>query len=334
MTRAPVVTVLLPTFNRARLLPQAIASVLGQSFVDLELIVVDDGSSDDTAAVVEAIADPRLRYLRRPHAGISAAMNAGLAAARGEFVGRVDSDDLWLPDLLAVQVAALREHPRAGAATARSQAMDAGGVPLPSLWGGPPRFPGDTFRSMVYEDFTSNITVVARRSCVEEAGGYDESMPTNEDWDLWLRVASRHELLYLDRVLARFRWHGDNVTGPGSPHFVATIDGRVHVLDKLFATPALPPRIARMKGVAYRNVHLGAGLRWLNTRHPRRAAGAFARALGAGANPATTAVLIAWSAFRWEVLNRLESGRRFAAAVASLRRRWAERRTPEPGSRR
>src|SRR5262249_29774449 len=99
---APRVSVLIPTWNRARYLPIAIESVLAQSFEDLEVIVIDDGSTDDTSGALAAIRDPRVRTIRGEHRGISRALNAGLAAARGELVARLDSDDMWLPDLLAL----------------------------------------------------------------------------------------------------------------------------------------------------------------------------------------------------------------------------------------
>src|SRR5262245_21706236 len=95
---APLVSVLLPTFERAGLVGEAVASVLAQTCTDFELLVIDDGSTDDTAAVVRGFIDPRVSYLERKHGGIAAALNTGLAQARGRLIARIDSDDRWLPD--------------------------------------------------------------------------------------------------------------------------------------------------------------------------------------------------------------------------------------------
>jgi glycosyltransferase involved in cell wall biosynthesis len=125
----PQVTVIIPTFNRARYLTEAIQSVLGQTFPDYELIVVDDGSTDGTAAVLEGFGDSRLRVLRQENHGISAAMNAGLRAAQGEYIARLDSDDVWFPNLLAYETRVLDSRPDIGVVYARAQAMSANGTP-------------------------------------------------------------------------------------------------------------------------------------------------------------------------------------------------------------
>src|SRR5262245_59872905 len=215
----PAVSVIIPTFNRSRWLPEAVDSVLRQIFADFELVVVDDGSTDDTADVIAAMTDRRIRYLRRPHRGISSALNAGIREARGRFVARLDSDDLWTPDLLATLVPILEQEPAVAAAYGKGQAIDRDGRVLASVHGGPGRFPDDTLRSLVFDDCTCHIALVARRASLEEAGLYDERLAANEDWGMWLRVARRHPFVFVDRILAGIRWHDDNLTGPRSSSF-------------------------------------------------------------------------------------------------------------------
>ena len=108
------VSVVIPTYNRARVVGEAIDSALAQTHERLEVIVVDDGSTDDTAERVGRRRDPRLRYVRREHAGVSSARNAGIAAATGDLVSFLDSDDLWKPEKIETEVAALARHPEAG----------------------------------------------------------------------------------------------------------------------------------------------------------------------------------------------------------------------------
>lgn len=319
---APKVTVIIPTYDRARYLGDAIRSVLAQTVTDFELIVVDDGSTDDTAAVLAQCPDPRLRCVRQEHRGISAAMNAGMRAARGGYLARLDSDDTWHADMLQTLTAMLDAHSDIGVVYGVAQATDATGAVLPNTQGMPPRFPSDCLKSMLYDDFTCNIALVARRECFERAGMYDESLRANEDWDMWLRVAQHHRFAFADRVLANFRWHGGNLTALGSPLFPTVLATRTRPLDKFFSQADLPADVIAMRPVAYTNVHLFCGLRWLQARELGNARREFARALHASGSPLRTAVRIAWFVLVNECLHRFAAGRRFTVWLTSLRRRW------------
>ena len=147
----PKLTVIIPTHNRARYLDQAIRSALGQTYGDFELIVVDDGSTDTTVELVGAYRDRRLRYLSQPHRGISAAVNLGIRSARGCYIARLDSDDLWFPDMLATLVPVLDAEPEIGVVYGRGQGIDHAGRRLPHTLGLPERFPGDSLRSLLYD---------------------------------------------------------------------------------------------------------------------------------------------------------------------------------------
>src|SRR5262249_42501399 len=157
----------MPVYNRERFVREAIDSVLAQTFADFELVVVDDGSTDGTAGVVGAIEDPRLRWVARPHRGVAATMNAGLREARGRYVARLDSDDVWLPDMVETQVAVLEARPDVDVVYARGQGMEVDGTPTTHVWGFGPRWADDPLRSQLHGDFTCNITAVARRECLE-----------------------------------------------------------------------------------------------------------------------------------------------------------------------
>ena len=316
MNADPLVSVLMPAYRRENYVGEAIASVLGQTVADLELIVIDDGSDDGTAAVVSAVADRRVRLLRQDHRGISAALNRGLAAARGRLVARLDSDDIWLPDMLATQVAALDRNPDAGLVYARGQGMDADGAPLQDVWGIPLPHADDAFRSMVLGDVTCNITVVVRRTHVDRAGPYDESLHHGEDWDMWLRVARQCRFVFTDRVLAHFRRH-DGQTSEGPTRDRDRLD-RARILDKLFRDPSLSPEIQALRGLAYSNVATGNGLVWFVETKYRLAARAFQQALRFSPQPVMTATRIVWFALRWRVLDRRPWGRRLSNGATRL----------------
>jgi glycosyltransferase involved in cell wall biosynthesis len=321
---APKVTVILPTFNRARYVGEAMSSVLRQTMGDLELVVVDDGSTDATADAVARAGDARVRYLHQDHRGISAAMNAGIRAARGAYVARLDSDDVWLADMLEITCGVLDARPEIGLVYGQGQAMDRDGRPLSHLRGMQQRFPGETLRSMLYDDCTCNITVLVRRSCFDRIGLFDESLIANEDWDMWLRLARHASFAYVERVLARFRWHDENLTGLRSPHFDAVVETRTRPLDKIFAEADLPAEIRAMKPVAYRNVYTFQGLRRLRRRQLHLAARDFTRAVQVADEPVTAALRIAWFVLA-ELLGHITLGRRLIRALADARRRRRER---------
>lgn len=320
LSEAAKITVVLPTYNRAGLLPDAIRSVLGQTRGDFELLVVDDASTDDTAAVVEGFArlDARVRLLRQPeNRGISAALNRALAEARGEFVGRVDSDDAWLPEFLEATSAVLEANATAGVAYAIGEAMDRQGRPLPALLharrGGPMPRPDDALGSLLLGDFTCNIAILARRPCFTRAGGYDETLVANEDWDVWLRIARDTRFVFVDRVLARYRLHAGNITDPGSARFVEVAESRLRVLDKAFADPALPTEARSLETAAYRNAYLAAGRRLLHAGHARRGASHLQRAFEIGGRNAAAAAAVARAALDPMALARAAAGRYFRA---------------------
>lgn len=311
----------MPCWNRERFVADAIRSVLAQTFADFELIVVDDGSTDGTRDVVASFTDSRLRCLHRDHRGISAAMNAGLAAARGRYLARLDSDDMWLPDMLATQVAVLEAHPEAGLVYSRAECTDTHWNPLGMTWGYPLHFPGETFRSMVYNDCTCNITIVCRRECLERVGPYDETLATSEDLDMWLRVARHYPFAFTDRVLARVRLHGGSITGGISDSRDEEMERRALVFDRLFATPGLPAEIVALKGHVYSNLHTSNGLLWLGHGKIRKALGAFRRAVAVSSTPGYTLLRIGWSGLKWHVLPRLPGGRRLSAWTEKIRAR-------------
>ena len=205
---APLVSVILPGYNRARTLPKAMQSVLVQNYANLELIVVDDASSDDTAAVVAACPDPRVRYLRHErNQGAAAARNTGLAVARGEIIAFQDSDDEWLLDKLETQVAALLDAGDDYGACFGGKILhgrDAGGrfgdrracyVPDAA----PESLSGDIRPVLLRRNVISPQTMIMRRAVLERVGGFDTRLPCNNDWEFMLRLSGCTKVLYTGR---------------------------------------------------------------------------------------------------------------------------------------
>jgi glycosyltransferase involved in cell wall biosynthesis len=194
----PTVSIILPTYNRAPLLPRAVTSALSQTYADFELIIVDDGSSDDTPTVVAGFTDRRIVYLPRRHEGAAAAENAGLAIARGRFIGFLDDDDEWLPGKLAAQVAAFAEEPPETGVVYTGRWRLQGGR---RSYGPSPRIlrkNGAIHREIVRRTtHVSLVCALVRRECFDEVGGFDESLPTSNDYDLWIRMSRRYRFRYL-----------------------------------------------------------------------------------------------------------------------------------------
>lgn len=291
---SPKVSVLMPTYNRAHLLCTAVQSVLDQTYHDFELLIVDDGSEDDTRSRISAFGDRRIRYLHQAHRGISAALNRGLRAARGRYVARLDSDDTWVSTMLETQVPVL-DAGIAGVVYARARGMDQAGRSLDDYRGLPLRYAGRSLESLLYGDMTCNITIVARRDCLQRAGPYDETLSVNEDWHMWLRVARHCQFHFTDQILAQYRYHDGNVTGESSPELSAHLDGRSEVLDRFYALPNLPKSALAMKPLAYRNAYLWSASSWRGMGENRRALAMYWRALAVGGMRLDTLARILWS---------------------------------------
>ncbi len=192
------VTAIIPTYNRAGMVGEAVASVLAQTFADLELVVVDDGSTDDTAGALSRFDDPRLAVRRTPNRGVAAARNLGIRLARGRLVAFLDSDDVWLPEKLARQVAFMEHTGHAASQTQetwirRGRRVNPRRVHL--------KRDGDFFQSALALCLVSPSSAMVRREFLDRLGGFDESLLACEDYDLWLRMLLRGPIGLLDQEL-------------------------------------------------------------------------------------------------------------------------------------
>ncbi|HLL90903.1 MAG TPA: glycosyltransferase, partial [Tepidisphaeraceae bacterium] len=210
----PLVSVLMNVYNGERFVGAACRSVLGQTLGDLELIVVDDGSTDRTPAILAALAaeDPRVLIVTQPNAGITAALNAGLRRCRGEFVAKMDADDVSLPDRFAKQVAFLRDHPDVLVVGGAWEIIDERDRPITTLR--PPTDDAAIQATLLrgHAALTHSCAMIRRRA-LEQVGGYDESFKSNaEDLDLWLRLGEVGKLHNLADVVLRYRIHAASVS--------------------------------------------------------------------------------------------------------------------------
>ena len=206
----PMVSVITPTYNRAHMLKDAIESVLAQTLTDWEHVIVDDGSTDGTAALVQDYVqrDSRIHYLYRTNGGLPAARNAGLAEARSAYVAFLDDDDLFLPDKLKQQVAVMARRPDLGLLYAPVREVHDNRDTAKSL---PPRLIR-TFEELFHGNTPQVSSVLVRRACLDQVGGFDETLRHCQDYDLWLRLAARFPFDYLSEPVAVYRRHRTNMS--------------------------------------------------------------------------------------------------------------------------
>jgi len=266
---APKFSVIIPTFNRASLVLDAIESVLAQSYSNFEIILVDDGSTDDTLQRLRRITDRRLTVVTVPHAGVSAARNAGLAMASGALISFLDSDDLWMPDKLASEVDFLIRHPEVGVVFGDLEKYE-GARHIASFMRTTDVFskrlssartngfilrPREMYLDLLQEVAVKTPAMTVRRDVLEAVGGFNELWTSSEDWELLLRLARVTSFGYIDRPLAVIR------ISPDSLHRLDQERGDCAMLQLLVeirrqAVDA-ETRKAAARGIVTRSKHLG-----------------------------------------------------------------------------
>ena len=232
----PKVSVVIPTYERMATLSRAVDSVMAQTFSDWELIVVDDGSTDGTDEMI--LRDyPAVRLHRQENAGVSAARNAGVALAAGEWIAFLDSDDAWLPEKLERQLSALANEPELRLShTDEIWIRNGKRVNQPKEYA---KSGGAIYRRCLPLCCICPSSALIRRDLFDETGGFDETLPACEDYDLWLRITARDPVHYLDEALVRkYGGHKDQLS--------TTVWGldryRIRALEKILSEKILSPQ--------------------------------------------------------------------------------------------
>ncbi|MDX1708099.1 MAG: glycosyltransferase [Desulfobacterales bacterium] len=231
----PLVSVIIPTYNRDWIVGEAIDSALAQDFSNYELIVVDDGSDDRTPQILAAYGD-KITVLRQPNRGVSAARNRGVAAAAGSLIAFLDSDDLWLPHKLSAQVRFFADHPDAVINQTQERWVRNGVRVNPKKRH--LKFSGMIFDRSLALCLVSPSAVMIKKSLLDTVGGFDEDLPACEDYDLWLRISRQYPVHLIDTPLIVKRGgHADQLSK------AAGLDKyRIRSLVKLLESNLLSPR--------------------------------------------------------------------------------------------
>lgn len=216
----PKVSIVTPTYNRAGFIAQAVDSVLAQTMPDWELLIVDDGSTDDTREVLAGYqGDPRIHYFYQPNRGQSVARNNALEKVRGDFVGFLDSDDLWCADKLERQLALFEDHPDVGIVHGDESIIDEKGQEVSRE--NMRRYSGRITPQLLADNSVSITTALVKRECFDEMGGFHASHGVADDYDLWLRFSARYRFHYEPGIFASYRMMADQISSDKRRRFAA-----------------------------------------------------------------------------------------------------------------
>jgi len=250
----PEVSVVIPTYNSARYLTEAIDSVLAQSFKDFEVLVIDDGSTDETESLIQRYG-AEVRYVRQQNSGVAIARNRGIEQSRGRYVSFLDADDTWSASKLERQLAAMSENRQYRICYSAFTVVASDLAPI-----GVTRScrQADALEDLLLRGnvVATPSTVMGERSLFIEAGGFDPALSQCADWDMWVRLAALSDFLYVDEPLVNYRQHGENMSRD------ATLLERdsLRVLEKGFAMSALTDRLRSHRRPAFaRNYMVLAG---------------------------------------------------------------------------
>ncbi len=207
----PEVSVILPTYNRSKLLPVSVKSALGQSFADLEVVIIDDSPDDEGKNIVKNLNDDRIKYIHHNNPkGLSYARNVGIANSSGKYVAFLDDDDSWHPNKIDSQLMVMKSNEeKYGVIFCRYRLVDGNGYPIKEI---PAVETGEVFSRVLRANILGVSTALVKKECLDRVGMFDTSLRSCEDWDLWIRLARHYQLGAVDRTLVDISTFGPRMS--------------------------------------------------------------------------------------------------------------------------
>ena len=244
----PKVSVIIPAYNAMTYLPQTVESVLKQTFTDFEIIIVNDGSSDEIEQWVDTITDNRVKLVSQKNQGTAAARNTGIADAKGEYIAFLDSDDLWEASNLEKQVHCLDKNPDVGLVYVWVKSIDAKGNYLGQIYGNDPE--GYVWEKLLQENIIrSGSAAMVRRVCFEKSGVFDQNIKLAEDWEMWIRIARNYSFAVIKEPLVSYRFHANNK----SQNRIKGIDKFRLIIEKSFQS--VPFELLYLRNKSYSRIN-------------------------------------------------------------------------------
>ena len=254
--KSPIVSVIIPTYNGSKSISATIESVLNQTFKDFEIIVVDDGSTDDTTVVLKQYKN-RIHYFRKSNGGPASARNLGLRNARGKYIAFLDHDDIWLPSKLTIQTECMENHSDVGLVYSDIYEEVEGKRSLSYYDNRIPRS-GYVFKALFRENFIANVSALIRRECFTRLGLLNESrnMITTDDYHMWLRLSLHYPIRYINQPLAIFRIHGHNLSSNVEVLVTNTLSCLEHICQQF---PEETNQLGKLKRRRFSQLHYQLG---------------------------------------------------------------------------
>jgi len=246
--KMPIISVIVPAYNAGRTILETIASVQQQTFSDFELIIINDGSTDQTLGLLSTVKDSRIKILSYENGGVSVARNRGMVHAKGEFIAFLDTDDLWTPDKLELQLAALQQNLEAGVVYSWTHFMDEQGKSLHT--DKPVFYKGNVYAKLLVENFLiSGSNPLIRRQALESVGEFEPTLTHGEDWDLYLRLAARWPFAVVPKPQILYR----QTSGSASSKIEVMEKDVLRVIEKAFR--AAPLEFQSLKNQSLANLY-------------------------------------------------------------------------------
>ena len=237
MNESPLVSVVIPAFNAEKYIDKTLQSVLKQTFQDFEIVVVDDGSTDNTRVILERYSE-RVICLSNDHRGPANSRNRGLDAARGSLIAFLDADDLWLPQKLQRQVSVARQNQECGLITCDAQVFDERGILAHSSKARQPIANGDVLRQLLSSNWVGTSCAMVPKKCFAKVGNFDEEpFRWGEDWIMWLKIAAEYPVHFIDQVLVQYRVH---------PKSYSNVTADKHFVDLIYNLEKLEKQVPRL----------------------------------------------------------------------------------------
>jgi len=211
--KSPLVSVIIPAYNAEKYIERTLSSVLSQDYENLEIVVIDDGSNDNTADVVKKLADKdkRLQYVHQQNGGVSSARNHGYKLSKGEYLAFLDADDIWLPDNLSKKLAHLQDNPDIGLVHSDAVLIDENDKPLDEIKKGKSGWILDDLLSWNGTCIPAPSSILVKREVVDTAGGFDTNLSTAADQEFFFRVAAKYKIGRVEEVTWQYRMHSQNM---------------------------------------------------------------------------------------------------------------------------
>jgi glycosyltransferase involved in cell wall biosynthesis len=259
----PQISVVIPAYNAERTIIETIKSVQQQTFQDVEIIIINDGSKDKTVELVQSIQDESLQIFSYENGGVALARNRGFSHATGEFIAFLDADDLWTADKLQLQLTALEQNPKAGVAYSWTCFMDVDedGKPFSFLPSPKYSFAGNVYEKLLVSDFIhSSSNTLIRREAIESTGEFDPTLKSCEDWDYWLRLAAHWHFAVVPKHQILYR------RTPGSMSSKVEVMKEASLIAMEKAYQAAPPELQYLKSYTLTSFHIYCASLYLQHR--------------------------------------------------------------------